>query len=107
MTDKQRIKQLEGELKELRLEMCVLSPEQIHAIFTEAVSAVVEGCRESLGYLEACATEYVLQMDKAEKLAAISDDPVCQRDLLGFNPETGKVWTEDPLTGENLRRADG
>ena len=91
-----RLEVVERELKELRLQLCVLSPEQDEAIFKEACSSVFEAMHESDAYMELCVDAYVMQMDKAEKLAAISDDPVCQKDLLGFDPETGKVWTEDP-----------
>ena len=56
---------------------------------------MAEAMRNSEGYMEECVYAYVMQMSKAEKLAAISDDYICQRDLLGFDPETGKVWTDD------------
>lgn len=92
---KEKIKLIERELSELRLRLCVLSPEQDDAIFKEACTTVFEAMNESESYMEMCVEAYVLQMCKAEQLAAISDDPICQKDLLGFDPETGAVWTED------------
>lgn len=73
----------------------MLTDDQRKAVHKAAVETIVDDCLASRRYTTSVVEAWVKDMSFEEKLYEISGDPQCQKEVLGFDPETGEEYDEE------------
>ena len=72
----------------------MLTAKQEIEIYNLAVEKILEDCKRP-EYLASVVKGFVQTMTTEQQLYEISSDPQCQKEDLGFDPETGEEYDEE------------